>query len=81
MVIFMNIFKRLLIRTYQKVLYLATFFLSFKEPKIIKGENSLKDLCELINQKRKNKVLLVTDNGLHSVVRSTGYSDKLVTCF
>ena len=35
----MNKFKQLLIRTYQKILYIATFFLGIKEPKIIKGEN------------------------------------------
>ena len=47
----MNIFKKLLVRIFQKVLYVATFFLSFKEPVIIKGENSFKDLCDLIKSK------------------------------
>ena len=69
----MNKFKQLLIRTYQKILYLATFFLGIKEPKIIKGENSFVELCNLLKEKGKKKVLLVTDAGLHSL-----NMDKLV---
>jgi phosphoenolpyruvate-protein kinase (PTS system EI component) len=69
----MNKFKQLLIRTYQKILYLATFFLGIKEPKIIKGENSFVELCNLLKEKGNKKVLLVTDSGLHSL-----NMDKLV---
>lgn len=69
----MNKLKQLLIRVYQKILYLATLFLGIKEPKIIKGENSFKELCALLKEKGKNKVLLVTDEGLHKL-----NMDKLV---
>ena len=69
----MNKLKQLLIRVYQKILYIATFFLGIKEPKIIKGENSFKELCALLKEKGKNKVLLVTDEGLHKL-----NMDKLV---
>lgn len=74
----MSILKKLLVRIFQKVLYVATFFLSFKEPIIIKGENSFKDLCDLIKSKNKNKVLLVTDSGLHSLNMDKLVYDELV---
>lgn len=63
----MNIFKKILIRTYQKILYLATFFLNFKEPKIIKGENAFSSLCNLLISKNVNHVFLVTDTTLHKL--------------
>ena len=63
----MNIFKKNYIRSFQGVLYLATFFLNFREPKLLKGENSFKELCNLIKSKNKSNVLLVTDEGLHKL--------------
>ena len=63
----MNIFKKIYIRSFQGVLYLATFFLNFREPKLLKGENSFKELCNLIKSKNKSNVLLVTDEGLHKL--------------
>ena len=63
----MNIFKKICIRSFQGVLYLATFFLNFREPKLLKGENSFKELCNLIKSKNKSKALLVTDEGLHKL--------------
>lgn len=67
MVINMNLIKRFFIRTFQKVMYVASFFLSFREPVIIKGENSFENLTKLLKSYNKKNVLLVTDNTLHNL--------------
>ena len=63
----MNIFKKVFIRTYQKVLYIASYFLPFKEPIIIKGENSFTDLAIKLKFYKKDNVLLVSDETLHNL--------------
>lgn len=63
----MNKFKSFFMRLYQKILYISSYFLSFKEPIIIKGTNSFNFLSNLIKNYNKNKVLLVTDEGLHKL--------------
>lgn len=63
----MNIFKKVFIRTYQKVLYIASYFLPFKEPIIIKGENSFNDLAIKLKFYKKDNVLLVSDETLHNL--------------
>jgi len=63
----MNIFKKVFIRTYQKVLYIASYFLPFKEPIIIKGENSFIDLAIKLKFYKKDNVLLVSDETLHNL--------------
>ena len=52
----MNIFKKVFIRTYQKVLYIASYFLPFKEPIIIKGENSFNDLAIKLKFYKKDNI-------------------------
>ena len=63
----MNIIKKVFIRTYQKVLYIASYFLPFKEPIIIKGENSFTDLAIKLKFYKKDNVLLVSDETLHNL--------------
>ena len=63
----MNLIKRFFIRTFQKVMYVASFFLSFREPVIIKGENSFENLTKLLKSYNKKNVLLVTYNTLHNL--------------
>lgn len=63
----MNIFKKILVRTYQKIMYVASYFLSFKEPELISGEDSFDKLCNILMHKNKKHVLLVTDEGLHKL--------------
>ena len=48
-------------------MYVASFFLSFREPVIIKGENSFENLTKLLKSYNKKNVLLVTDNTLHNL--------------
>jgi len=57
---------KLFARCFQGVMYVACFFLDFSEPKLIKGENSFKELADLLKSKGKKKVLIVTDEMLHS---------------
>ena len=63
----MNIIIIVFISTYQKVLYIATYFLPFKEPIIIKGENSFTDLAIKLKFYKKDNVLLVSDETLHNL--------------
>ena len=48
-------------------MYVASFLLSFREPVIIKGENSFENLTKLLKSYNKKNVLLVTDNTLHNL--------------
>ena len=59
--------KNLFIRIYQKLFYLASFFLNFKEPLLIKGENSFNDLAIILDHYGKRKALIVTDAILHEL--------------
>ena len=54
-------------RTYQTIFKLAAYFLGIKEPKVIEGKNSLKEIPKLLREKGLTKPLIVTDNGIHSL--------------
>ena len=69
MILFIKVIhkKNLFIRIYQKLFYLASFFLNFKEPLLIKGENSFNDLAIILDHYGKRKALIVTDAILHEL--------------
>lgn len=58
---------KLFYRIYQKVMYVACFFLPWREPKLLKGENSLMKLPSELLALNLKKPLVVTDKGLISV--------------
>jgi Alcohol dehydrogenase, class IV len=55
---------RLGCRIYQKIFWLFSFLLPFREPEIIEGENSLLRLPAWIKEKKLDTVMVVTDKGL-----------------
>lgn len=59
--------KALYCRLYQRSLQLAAYFLPWRKPILLEGENSLSQLPELIKSKSINKVLIVTDQGISSL--------------
>lgn len=59
--------KKIFIRIYQKIIYIASFFLNFNEPIIIKGKNCFHDLAIILDHYNKSKALIVTDEGLHKL--------------
>ena len=63
----MNIFKRFLIRLYQKNLYLFSLLLNFKEPLVISGNDSFNKLVEEIKKHDFKHVFLVTGKRIHSL--------------
>ena len=63
----MNIFKRFLIRLYQKTLYLFSLLLNFKEPLVISGNDSFNKLVEEIKKYNFKHVFLVTGKRIHSL--------------
>ncbi|MFZ7945859.1 MULTISPECIES: iron-containing alcohol dehydrogenase [Bacillaceae] len=54
-------------RSFQKVMKMASSLMPWREPELLEGENSLKELPKLIKQKNVECVLIVTDQGIMSV--------------
>ncbi|HHY27780.1 MAG TPA: iron-containing alcohol dehydrogenase [Desulfitobacterium dehalogenans] len=54
-------------RLYQRTLQLASYFLPWRKPTLLEGENSLNKLPELISRKGIKKILIVTDQGISSL--------------
>lgn len=63
----MNIFKRILIRLYQKILYLFSLLLNFKEPLVISGKDSFNRLVEELKKNNFKHVFLATGKRIHSL--------------
>lgn len=59
--------KKLYFRTYQTLLRLGSYSLNWREPELLKGENSLLKLPELLTKKQITKVLIVTDQVIVSL--------------
>lgn len=62
-----SIFYTAYCRIYQGILRVATRFLNWEEPKLIKGAGSVKRLPEIIKADGHKNVLIVTDKGLTSI--------------
>jgi len=60
----MNFLKKIYCRLFQKTLYLATFVLDFREPKVYSGAGTLKQVPAILKEKKIDKVLIVTDPGI-----------------
>ena len=54
-------------RVYQRILKIASYVLPWREPTILEGENSLRNLPKLIKAQRIESVLIVTDKGIVDV--------------
>ena len=63
----MNIFKKIYCRTFQFVLRIGMNFIYFPSPKLISGEDSTTKIKDIILEKGKKNVLIVTDNNLYSL--------------
>ncbi len=60
----MNKFKKFSYRLYQSVLYVASAFLNFREPKVLSGSKSSGKVFGILVEKNINRVLVVTDGAL-----------------
>lgn len=60
----MNIFTTAYARSYQGLLYVASAFLNFREPKVIQGNGILQEAPTILNELKRKKVLLVTDSSI-----------------
>ena len=63
----MNALYKLYCRCFQKVMYVAMFFLPWRVPEQISGEGSLAKLPAFAKKKGWKSALLVTDQGLMSL--------------
>ncbi|WHY88818.1 iron-containing alcohol dehydrogenase [Neobacillus novalis] len=54
-------------RSFQGVMKIASSFMPWREPELLVGENSLKELPKLIKRNKIESVLIVTDQGIVSV--------------
>lgn len=70
----MNIFKTAYCRIYQKAMKFASNFLNFRAPVLLKGEDSLLKIKDILNENKKQSVLLVSD----AFLSSTDYFQELV---
>lgn len=70
----MNIFKKAYCRIYQKIMKFASNFLNFRAPFLLKGEDSLLKIKDVLNENKKQSVLLVSD----AFLSSTNYFQELV---
>ncbi|WP_432361267.1 iron-containing alcohol dehydrogenase [Sporosarcina sp. UB5] len=61
-------------RSFQRVMKVTSFFLPWREPKIVEGENSLAKLPTLIKREGIHTILIVTDKG----ITATGLMDVLL---
>ena len=74
----MNLLNRFFTRVFQKTLYIASFFMPFKEPVIIKGEDAFVTLAKQLKMLNKHHVLIVTDNFLHNIEMDKKVYDELI---
>ncbi len=56
--------KRVLFRIYQKIMYLLSFFISFKEPEVVFEANAIFRISGILQRKEINEVFIVTDEFL-----------------
>ncbi|HLR70517.1 MAG TPA: iron-containing alcohol dehydrogenase, partial [Pseudogracilibacillus sp.] len=54
-------------RVYQRILKIASYVLPWREPTLLEGENSLRNLPNLIKAQHIESVLIVTDKGIVDV--------------
>lgn len=66
---------RLYCRGFQQVMKLSTPFLSWREPELLSGENSLSKLPNLIKKEGLQHILIITDKG----IAATGLLDGLLS--
>lgn len=64
-------------RAYQAVFRVATKFLDWTEPQLMKGAGSVKKLAETVKQNAHDSVLVVTDKGLMGLHLLDGLFDEL----
>ena len=64
-------------RTYQGVFRVATKFLDWSEPELIKGAGSVKKLAEVVKKNGHDSVLVVTDKGLMNLHLLDGMFEEL----
>lgn len=58
---------KLYCRAYQKAFKLGSYFMPWRKPELLEGENSLSQLPALIKSKGIDSVLIVTDKGIASL--------------
>lgn len=68
---------KLYCRIYQVIFKLVSYFLPWRKPQLLDGENSLNKLPKLIKSKGIESVLVVTDKGIASL----GLMDKMLSGF
>ena len=64
-------------RTFQRVMKTTSSLLPWREPKLLEGENSLRELAKLIKDQVVENVLIVTDRGIVLVGLMNGFLEDL----
>lgn len=69
--------KKLYFRIYQTVLRIASYFIHWREPELLKGNNSIRKLPATLNKKGIHRVLIVTDGVIVSLNLMESLLDEL----
>ncbi len=69
--------NKLYCRGFQFCLRIGSMFLDWSEPKLLKGENSVFKISDILKEKNIKNVLIVTDNMLKSLGMIDGLVEKL----
>ena len=62
----MNIFNKIYYRLFQKVMFIGAYFISFKEPKLIKGKGSIKEVINIAKEHGYKSIFVVSSKPLES---------------
>ena len=73
----MNAFRRFSYRLYQSVLYVASAFLNFREPRVLSGSKSSGKVFGILVEKNINRILVVTDQSIYKL----GLLEKMIKGF
>ena len=73
----MNIFQKTYYRLFQKAMYLGAFFISFKEPKLIKGKGSIVDTIEVAKKHGYKSIFVVSSEQLEQFGLLDEYKEAL----
>ena len=60
----MNIFNKIYYRLYQNIFYVAANFINFREPEIIKGDNSILEVISLMKKHNYKSIFVVTSHSI-----------------
>ena len=73
----MNIFKKIYARSFQKIMYIGAFFINFKEPALIKGDNAINETVSIFEHKQIKHVFIAIASAIYNLGLINDFLNKL----